>query len=60
MYHFLSLWYDATWDWTHVFRAIGEHSTHSLLKENSEFKPVVNLKRDRLYQATPALDMQYE
>ena len=25
-YHFLSLWYDATWDWTHVSRAIGEHS----------------------------------
>ena len=24
-YHFLSLWYDATWDWTHVSRAIGEH-----------------------------------
>ena len=25
-YHFLSLWYDPTWDWTQVFRAIGEHS----------------------------------
>ena len=25
-YHFLSLWYDATWDWTQVSRAIGEHS----------------------------------
>ena len=24
-YHFLSLWYDATWDWTQVSRAIGEH-----------------------------------
>ena len=23
---FLSLWYDSTWDWTHVSRAIGEHS----------------------------------
>ena len=26
MYHFLSLWYDSTWDWTQVSRAIGEHS----------------------------------
>ena len=27
-YPFLSLWYVATWDWTQVFRTIGEHSTH--------------------------------
>ena len=26
-YHFLSLWYDSTWDWTPVSQAIGEHST---------------------------------
>ena len=25
---FLSRWYDSTWDWTQVFQAIGEHSTH--------------------------------
>ena len=25
-YHFLSLWYDSTWDWTQVSWAIGEHS----------------------------------
>ena len=25
-YHFLSLWYDSTWDWTLVSWAIGEHS----------------------------------
>ena len=24
-YHFLSLWYDSTGDWTQVFRAIDEH-----------------------------------
>ena len=23
-YHFLSLWYDSTWDWTQVSRAIGD------------------------------------
>ena len=27
-YHFLSLWYDSTWDWTPVSRTIGEHSIH--------------------------------
>ena len=27
-YHFLSLWYDSTCDWTQVFRAIGEYSDH--------------------------------
>ena len=27
-YHFLSLWYDSTWDWTQVSQAIGEHSNH--------------------------------
>ena len=27
-FFFLSLWYDSTWDWTHVSRAIGEHSNH--------------------------------
>ena len=27
-YHFSSLWYDPTYDWTQVSRTIGEHSTH--------------------------------
>ena len=27
-YHFLSLWYDTTWDWTQVSVASGEHSNH--------------------------------
>ena len=27
-YHFLSLWYDSTWDWTQVSRAIGKHSNN--------------------------------
>ena len=30
-YHFLSLWYDSTLDWTLVSRTIGEHSTHEFL-----------------------------
>ena len=28
-YHFLSLWYNSTWDWTRVSQAIGKHSNHS-------------------------------
>ena len=31
-YHFLSLWYESTWDWTSVSRAIGEHSTHKTIE----------------------------
>ena len=27
-YHFLSLWYDAIWDWTQVSQTIGKHSTY--------------------------------
>ena len=27
-YHFLSLWYDSTWNWTLVSQAIGKNSTH--------------------------------
>ena len=27
-YHFLSLWYDSTEDWTPVSRTIGKHPTH--------------------------------
>ena len=27
-YHFLSLWYGSTWDWTPISRTIGEHSTY--------------------------------
>ena len=28
-YHFLSLWYDSTWDWSPVSRTIGEDFTQS-------------------------------
>ena len=27
-YHFLSLGYDSTWDWTQVSRATGKHANH--------------------------------
>ena len=32
-YHFLSLWYDSTWDWTLVSQATGEHSNHLANKQ---------------------------
>ena len=27
-YHFFSLWYDTTWDWTSVSQTIGKQSSH--------------------------------
>ena len=33
-YHFLSLWYDATWDWAQVSQVIGEHSSIIAIKVN--------------------------
>ena len=27
-YHFLSFWYDLTWDWTQISWAIGKYSNH--------------------------------
>ena len=53
-YHFLSLWYDSTWDWTQVSRAIGEHWV--LSKEVSSIifrvfgmtRPGIELKSPRL------------
>ena len=29
-YHFMSLWYESTWDCTQVSRAIDKHSNHSM------------------------------
>ena len=40
-YHFLSLWYDSTWDWTQVSRAIGEHSNRlANVRYNREVIPL--------------------
>ena len=32
---FLSLWYESTWDWNQVSRAIGKHSTHKANEPNN-------------------------
>ena len=34
-YHFFSLWYNSTWDWTLVFQAISKHSNHYANGKNS-------------------------
>ena len=34
-YHFKNLWYDSTWDWTPVSRAIGKHTNHHVADLNS-------------------------
>ena len=33
-YHFLSLWYDSTWDRTLVSRTIGEYFSHNFMAPN--------------------------
>ena len=35
-YHFLSLWYYLTWDWTSVSQTIGEHYTHNKMSKEDE------------------------
>ena len=42
-YHFLSLWYDLTWDWTQVSRAIGEHSNRYAVGSSDLLQ--INLKK---------------
>ena len=37
-YHFKSLLYDVTWDWTQVSRTIGKHSTHQTNELVGQFK----------------------
>ena len=34
-YHFLSLLYNSTWDWTPVTQAIGEYSNHYAIGEHT-------------------------
>ena len=36
-YHFLSLWYDSTWDWTPVSRTTRKLSTHSAHGPNKRY-----------------------
>ena len=42
-YHFLSLWYDSTWDWTQISRAIGEHSSN-IYNHFTDFKQMINIE----------------
>ena len=43
-FRFLSLWYDSTWDWTQVSRAIGEHSNRQAnVRYDVTLKTLLNL-----------------
>ena len=46
-YHFLSLWYDSTWDWTPGSRAFGEHYALRSHNYGNIFKMIV-LRMQRL------------
>ena len=44
-YHFLSLWYDSTWDWTLVSWTIGERFTYrKVWKRNDEYQRIIRCK----------------
>ena len=45
-YHFLSLWYDSTGDWTQISYAIGEHYQICTLVEVVAPKPVVGTQTE--------------
>ena len=45
-YHFLSLWYDSTWDWTPISRSIGEYSTYLTNEEGEKRDKYVDLARE--------------
>ena len=51
-YHFLSLLYDSTWDWTSVFRIISEHSTYYNNIQVAEVKLRIFLLNKRFYYKT--------
>ena len=59
-YHFLSLWYDSTWDWNPVSQTIDEHFTHLA----NEKKKETNVSKQRrgfieFSQQCPSLEMPY-
>ena len=43
-YHFKSLWYNGTWDWTQISRTIGKLSTHYTNEPNTQVTLVYNIK----------------
>ena len=58
-YHFKSLWYDVTWDWTQVSQTISEHSTHlanePVIKLILWNNPHIELAIDRLSSGNPVV-----
>ena len=49
-YHFLSLWYDLTWDWTPVSRTISKHSTYYTNVSEKKRKEAAKNKRSNKYK----------
>ena len=45
-YHFSSLWYNSTWDWTPVSRAIGEQSNYHV---NVQYMKLYNCVQKRIF-----------
>ena len=46
-YHFKSLWYDVTWDWTPISRTIDEHPIHKPIYYNFDFKKLTTKSEDK-------------
>ena len=53
--HFLSHWYDLTWDWNQVFWAIDEHSNH-YANMNMLVKAKISIKNSVTFSKLPVLD----
>ena len=47
-YHFLSLWYDLTYDWTQVSRAISKHTNHSFSPQKTICVSICLRNREKL------------
>ena len=60
-YHFLSLWYDSTWDWTEVSRAIGEHSNRyaNVQLNTNKFHKIVWLQTSQFNSTNHRVSIDY-
>ena len=56
-YHFLTPWYDSTWEWTLVSRAIGEYSTHKANELRGSTPGRVIPRTLKLYLLPPCLTL---
>ena len=59
-YNFMSLWYDSTWDWTPVSRAIGEHPKNNKTWYYTYFVQNFHLKKWFLIEISMLSDVDIE